>query len=239
MGDFLRLDRAEVEQVVHHLRQAIGLSHHAIGQLPHDSGIVGRRHRLREEGQRADRRLQLVAHVGNEVAAHTLYTARLGNVTRECDRADDFGVAAERERAQLQDLARRAVELELAFRAVSIQCDLQQIGNGLLGEELAGACLREATRHRIPDDLAADPVDDDDRIGRLVERGEQPMLHRFRMRDAIFVVVDVLPNLAEHVTRAEILPHGPSGDDPPDDCQDNEQRGHDSRAACRLTRTDP
>ena len=78
-------------------------------------GVVGRGHRLREQPERTDRRLQLVAHVRDEVAAHTLDAPRFGYVTCERDRADHFAVAAQRERTELQHLARRAVELELAL----------------------------------------------------------------------------------------------------------------------------
>ena len=147
--------------------------------------VVGRGHRLGEQTERADRRLQLVTHVGDEVAPHALDPARLGDVARERDRADDLAVAAQRERAQLQHLAGRAVELELALGAVPGERLLHELGDRLLGEDLAGARAGEAPRHRVAHDLAADAVDDDDRVARLVERGEQPVLHRLRLQHPV------------------------------------------------------
>ena len=78
----LRLDRAEVEQVVDDAGQAVGLVHDPLGQLLHDRDVVGRGHRLGEQPERADRRLQLVAHVGDEVAAHALDAPRFRDVAR-------------------------------------------------------------------------------------------------------------------------------------------------------------
>ena len=95
---FLRLDLAEVEQVVDDARQPVGFAHDPVGELLHDRGVVGRGHRLGEQAERADRRLQLVTHVGDEVAPHALDPPRFGDVARERDRADDLAVAAQRER---------------------------------------------------------------------------------------------------------------------------------------------
>ena len=147
--------------------------------------IVGRGHRLRQQPERADRRLQLVTHVGDEVAAHTLDAPRLGDVAGERDRADHFAVAAERERAELEHLARRTVELELALRGDPFERGVQQLRHRVLGEHLAVPGAVEAASRRVAHDLTTDAVDDDDRVGRLVERGQQPVLHRFGARDPV------------------------------------------------------
>ena len=60
------------------------------------SSVAG--HRLGEQPERADRRLQLVAHVGDEVAPHALDPVDLRDVVHERHRADDCAVADERER---------------------------------------------------------------------------------------------------------------------------------------------
>ena len=48
---------------------------------------------LCQQPERSDRRLQLVAHVRDEVTANALDAARFGDVTRECDRAHYFTVS--------------------------------------------------------------------------------------------------------------------------------------------------
>ena len=251
---FLRLDRAEVEQVVDDAREPVGLAHDPVGEPLHDRDVVGRGHGLGEQAERADRRLQLVAHVRDEVAPHALDAPRLGDVARERDRADDLAVAAQRERAQLQHLAGRPVELELAFGAVAGERFLHQLGDRLLGEDLARARAGEAPRDRVAHDLAPDAVDDDDRVARLVERGEQPVLHRLRLQHAILGVA--LP-VGDRVDQREIVGHvdrapdprqlaagedqlacDEHDDDPPDQTDDDEKRRHDRGRAGRFIRID-
>ena len=68
------LDAGQLHQVVDRAGDAVRLVDHAPGDAPHDLavdvvlGAVGER--LGEHGERADRRLQLVADVGDEVGAH-------------------------------------------------------------------------------------------------------------------------------------------------------------------------
>ena len=200
----LRLDLAEVEQVVDDAREAIGLAHDPVGELLHDARVVGRGHRLGEQPERADRRLQLVAHVGDEVAAHALDAPRLGDVARERDRADDLAVAPQRERAQLEHLTGRPVELELALRRDAVERGLQQLVDRVLGEHLAVTRAVEPAGRRVAHDLATDAVDDDDRVGRLVERGEQPVLHRLGTRDP----VGRLPvGLGDRIDERDVVAH--------------------------------
>ena len=108
--------RAEVEQVVDDARQPVALAHHALGELlvTSDSSVAAIVSASTASAPIGV--LQLVTHVGDEVAAHALDPARLGDVADERDRTADDPVATERERAQLQHLPRRAVELELALR---------------------------------------------------------------------------------------------------------------------------
>ena len=147
------------------------------------SSVAG--HRLGEQSERADRRLQLVTHVGDEVAAHALDAPRLGDVAGERDRADDLAVAAQRERPELEHLARRTVELQLALRRDAVERGVQQLVDRVLGEHLAVPGAVEPTGRRVAHDLTADAIDDDDRVGCLVERGQQPVLHRFGPRDPV------------------------------------------------------
>ena len=73
-------------------RRAVGLGGDPLGELARDLGVVDAGERLGEHGQRADRRLELVAHVGDEVAPHRLDAAGLGDVADEPDRADPAAV---------------------------------------------------------------------------------------------------------------------------------------------------
>ena len=126
-----------------------------------------------------------MAHVRDEVTAHALDAPRLRHVSRERDRADHLAVAPERERPQLEHLTRRPVELELALRRDAVERGVQQLVDRVLREHLAVARAVEAARRRVAHDLTTDAVDDDDRVGRLVERGQQPVLHGLGARDAI------------------------------------------------------
>ena len=184
-GGLLRLDLAQVEEIVDDARQTIGFAHHAVGELLHDVGVVGRRHRLGEQPERPDRRLQLVTHVRHEVAPDALDAPRLRDVTRERDRAHDLAVAPKRERSQLEHLAGRAVELELALRRDAVERGAQELVDGVLGEHLAVARAVEPAGRCVAHDLTPDAIDDDDRVGCLVERGQQPVLHGLGARDPI------------------------------------------------------
>ena len=80
---FLGLDEAEVEQVVDDARQPLGLLDDAFGERSRDGGIVFGHQRLGQHLERADRRLELVAHVGHEVAPHALDPVHLRHVVDE------------------------------------------------------------------------------------------------------------------------------------------------------------
>ena len=195
-----------------------------------------------------------MTHVRDEVAADTLDPARLRDVARERDRADDLAVAAQRERAQLQHLAGRAVELKLPFRAVSRQRLLHQLRDRFFGEDLPGARTRKAAGHRVAHHFAPDAVDHDDRVARLVERGEQPVLHRLRLHHPIVRLapdfgdrvderevvgnVDRAPDPAQLAPGVDELAGNEHNDDPPDQTDDDEQRRHDRSRAGRIIRID-
>ena len=126
----LGLDQAEVEQVVDDPREPVGLAHDPLGELARRP--PGRRSaamRLGEQPERADRRLQLVAHVGDEVAAHAL--DRGASRRRRATNAAAPTIARRRAsgtRRQLQHLARRAEELQLALaRARPPRASVEQL----------------------------------------------------------------------------------------------------------------
>ena len=91
--------------------------HHPLGERTRHRRVVLRGERLGQHLQRADRRLQLVAHVGHEVAAHALDAVHLGDVGDERGHSQrPLGVAERHGRA---DAPRPggAEELQLAFAA--------------------------------------------------------------------------------------------------------------------------
>ena len=61
---------------------------------------------------------------------------------------------------------------------------MQQLVDRVLGEHLTVTRAVEPAPG-VAHDLAADAIDDDDRVGRLVERGQQPVLHCFGTRDPL------------------------------------------------------
>jgi hypothetical protein len=79
-----RLHPAELDDLLRHPCQAVRLDAQPGGEPAHLVHVLRRAlERLGEEPDRADRRLQLVADVGNEVPAHLLEPLRLGVVVGE------------------------------------------------------------------------------------------------------------------------------------------------------------
>ena len=75
------LQPGEVDQLAHQPGQPVGLVRDPAGEALHRLRVVGGLlDRLGQQGQRADRRLQLVPHVGDEVAADRLGAPGLGDV---------------------------------------------------------------------------------------------------------------------------------------------------------------
>ena len=202
-GRLLRFDLREVEQIVDDLREPVGFADDALRELLQHADVVGRGHRLREEAERADRGLQLVADVRDEVAAHALDASRLGDVAGERHCADHLTRGVQRERGEVQHLARRPVELELALRRPG----RREPGAGAppsasSAMHVAVARAAEVLRGRVADDLAADPVDDDDAVDRLIERADQPVLRRFGLGHPI---IRILFRLFDCRRRAQCL----------------------------------
>ena len=84
-----------------------------LGQPPGHRRGRPRRAASRPAGQRADRRLQLVADVGDEVAAHGLEPAPLGDVLDDDQRPEGRAAVVQRHGRDAQDAPGRAEQLEL------------------------------------------------------------------------------------------------------------------------------
>ena len=78
---FAALQPGQVDELAHEPAQPVGLVRHPAGEPLDGLGVVGRLlDRLGQQGQRADRGLQLVPDVGHEVPAHRLRATGLGDV---------------------------------------------------------------------------------------------------------------------------------------------------------------
>ena len=75
------LQPGQIDQFADQPAEAGALALHARGEASDGLRIVGRvLHGLGQQGERTDRRLQLVRHVGDEVPADLLEPARFGDV---------------------------------------------------------------------------------------------------------------------------------------------------------------
>ena len=96
--------------------EPVGFAHDPLGErlrVTAGSSLGGQR--LGQQPERADRRLQLVAHVGDEVAAHALDAGALRDVVRRTPTApSDRSLVGERHARQVQHL--RAADRRAAAR---------------------------------------------------------------------------------------------------------------------------
>ena len=146
--------------------------------------------------------------------------ARLRDVVRERDGADHLTGRVQRERAQVQHLARRTVELDLAFGDASGQRLLEQLGERVLRDHFAVARPFEVVRGRVPEHFPSDPVHDDDPVRCLVERTHEPVLRGLGRADAVLgILLRVFDRDLERQfgRRAEgaTAPHAAPGSAPP------------------------
>ena len=92
----LRLQAAQVDEVVDHPLDPLGLHLHPPGQAVDDHQVVLGGQGLGQQGQGADRGLELVADVGDEVAPHPLLALLLGLVAEHEDPAHRAPLVVER-----------------------------------------------------------------------------------------------------------------------------------------------
>ncbi len=149
--------------------EPVGLARDPLGQLADDHLVAAGRHRLGEQRQRADRRLQLVADVGDEVPSHALAAARLRDVPDVHDRTEDRTVGEQRLGAEEQHLTRRTEELELAFAGLALPRPAEQLVDLLLGQRVGVPTVAEPLGRVVAEQLGAVGVHDDDGVRRRVE----------------------------------------------------------------------
>ncbi len=166
----LGLDQAQIEEVVHDATQAFRLLDHSFGELLGDLGIITGSDRLGKEGECADRCLELVAHVRDEVPADALDPARLGHVADERGGADHSPVGVtQRHGIELEHLAWRAEERQLLPARFSGARGRQQRLDRVLRQRVAVPGVTVALGREVADDLVADLVDDEGAVGERVE----------------------------------------------------------------------
>ena len=162
----LGLDEAQIEQVVDDPREPVGLLHELRRELLDHRVVLAVADRLGEERERADRRLELVAHVGDEVATNALDPARLRDVVDERGRADDVlrGVP-DRHGGDVEHPARRAEECQLVLAGLTAERALDEPFDRVLRERVAVARVAEPLGREVPDDLVPVGVDDEHAVG--------------------------------------------------------------------------
>ena len=170
----MRLDLAEVEEVVDDGTDARGLVRDPLGELFGDLGILHPGECLGEHGERAHRRLELVAHVGDEVAPDRLDAPRLGDVAHQPDRADAPGVGDERTRGHEEDLGRRPEELQLAGALLAVPGPVEQLPQRTAGERVGMAGVVEAFGGAVAQHDLAGRVHDHDGVTDRVQRLREP-----------------------------------------------------------------
>ena len=130
--------------------------------------------RLGQEAERADGRLELVAHVGHEVAADLLEPASLGDVLNEGDDPERPPPVIDLARPHLQRAPGRSVEVERALGRALVPGVLEQLGHRLRGQGVAVAADHERVGAPVAVDHAAVLVAEDDALGQRVEGAPQP-----------------------------------------------------------------
>ncbi len=147
-------------------------------------GLAGER--LGQQLQRADRRLELVAHVGHEVATHTLDAAQLRDVLHKRRRAEQRVTVEQRRRPQTQHDARRAEQLQLAVASTHLRTRHSRMAS-ICGRGDARPTPRVAIPLGGPvaKHLVAIGIDDDDAIGHFAERRGQTVSLIFEVRGVV------------------------------------------------------
>ena len=144
--------------------------------------------------------------------------------------------------SSFRHLARRPIELELALGDAAGEGLLQELRERVVGDDVPVPCATEVLRGCVANDLATDPVDDDDAVDRLIERADQPVLRRFRLGHSIIRILFRLfdcrrersavgnaeraPRRAQFVTARDRPEQQHESDAPADDRTDDQKPVH-------------
>ena len=149
------LQAGQLDDLLHQGGQALRLRLHPLGEAAHRHRVVrGVLHRLRQQGERPDRRLELVRDVDDEVAADGLHAAGLGAVLGEHEqlvRADGRHPDLQQHRARA-DRPARQLQLLLADHPVAThlphQVDDRRVLQGVVAHH-----PQRVRRRRRPHDV--------------------------------------------------------------------------------------
>ena len=169
----LGLDAGQVEQVVDDAAHPEGLVVDAAGQALRHLGVGLGDQRLGQQAERAHRRLELVAHVGHEVAADLLEPPALRDVLDQRDHAERPAPVVDLVRPHLQRAPGRAVEVERALRRALVPGVLEELGHRLGGEGITVAADHQGIGPAVAIDHGAVLVTEHDALGEGVEGAAQ------------------------------------------------------------------
>ncbi|CAM4153179.1 hypothetical protein JAAN108728_13830 [Janibacter anophelis] len=139
LQDRRALEPGELDDLLDQARQAHRLTLHPTGEAVDGLGVVlGVHDRLGEQGDATDRRLELVADVGDEVASGLLDAAALGLVVDEQQHV--LGAERSDARGHVRDIAQpRPGQLELGLADHAVAGDLGDHRGDLVVDEAAVA----------------------------------------------------------------------------------------------------
>ena len=139
----LGLEAREVQQVVDDARHAERLEVDPLGEPRGHRGITLDEEGLGKQAEGADRRLQLVAHVGDEVAADLLEAPALRDVLDHGEHTELAAPVVDERGADVERASRRAVEVDGPLGAATAPCLCEQLGDRLGGDRVAVAAGHE------------------------------------------------------------------------------------------------
>jgi hypothetical protein len=137
-----RLDPGQRDHVLDQVGQPGGLLPHPPGEAPHGVRVIGRvLDRLRQQRERADGGLELVAGVGHEVPPDLLHPAALGLVLNQQEHHPGVAGGGVQGGDPDRETGRPAVDaagrdLHLAFPDLAVPADLARQGQQFLHHEL-------------------------------------------------------------------------------------------------------
>ena len=167
------------------------------------SGSTVRVSASRPEG--ADRGLELVAHVGHEVAADLLEPAALGHVLDDGDDPERAPAVVDEPGAHGQRLAGRSVEVEGPLGRAVLPGVLEQLGDRLGGQGVAVPVVHEGHGPGVAEGDLAVLVADDDALGEGVEGPAQPDGVGTGLGDGLGGVAGHLLQVAEDRLHARVV----------------------------------
>ena len=168
LGVVAELDAAQLQQVVDRGAGPVGLRDHPLGESGDDVGVGLVADRLGQQAERADRRLELVADVGDEVPSDRLgpllqrAVVDQGQPTRLAPVVEGVG-------GDEEGLRRRPEQLDLATGRDALERQAQQLAHGGLDEHESVARLGEPLRRAVAEDVRAGRVADHDALFDLVD----------------------------------------------------------------------